>query len=927
MSRIKVLSFVVVFFALWGGGWPSATPAYAQAQLGSVSKSYNGPTSPVAGQALPYTVTIPNVGSVPLTNVVFTDFPDPLSPLMPGSVTTTQGTIVKGNGAGDTSVIVEVGTIAPGASVTITYDARVCTCIQYPVEITNQGFVNTPDGSTPTDNPNTSNPGDPTTISVTPKAMPQLGQIQKSCTLQNDADGGGKLSPDDTLRYTVDVPNNGSIPVVDAVFTDFVDPNTHLVPGSVTSSQGTVMTGNALGDNNIVVLIGTIDPGKTVHIAFDVTIDTNISQNQVTNQGFVDSQAGTIPTDDPGTSAPEDPTVCQVFPKELPQYQAIKSVVLSVDADGSGVASAGDTLSYTISIPNTGNIPLNGVTFNDALDPQTRLVSGSVTSSQGTVLTGNSPEHTSVVVNVGTVAPGTTATITFDATVNAGATGTIANQGTVTTSDGGSTPGGTTSTPTDNPGTSTPGDATTTPVGPQQAPELGIPTKVAGLTVDADGNGTASVGDTLTYTISIPNVGQGLIPDVGFSDVLDPGTTLVVGSVLTSQGTVVRGNAPGDTSVEVSVGTLPAGQTATITFEVTINATATGTIANQGTVSTPGGTTPGTVSTPTDNPGTSTPGDATSTPVTPQGVPLLPTKEVALQSDADGSGQPSVGDVLRYTITIPNVSVASVPGVLFSDFLDPNTTLLPGRVLSSKGRVLSGNALGDTSVRVDVGTLAPGEVVTIIFDATINPGTTGTISNQGIVEAPVMGKTPTDNPATPAPNEPTLTQVVPSPQALCEATVLGHPASAVTLVRFGGTAKSLGSNVVFREWDFGDGGTCSNSNPDGCSARFGSQVVEGTPRNPVHLFKGIGRFVVRLKLTDNLGNQGSDACVFAFGDPPLVAVLDANANDVIDDSEILLAIDYWITGNPVPHTDNRGIDDKLILTLIDLWIKQTSVSL
>jgi hypothetical protein len=48
-------------------------------------------------------------------------------------------------------------------------------------------------------------------------------------------------------------------------------------------------------------------------------------------------------------------------------------------------------------------------------------------------------------------------------------------------------------------------------------------------------------------------------------------------------------------------------------------------------------------------------------------------------------------------------------------------------------------------------------------------------------------------------------------------------------------------------------------------------------------------------------------------------VLDVNANNVLDDLEILQAAEYWIKGDTVPDTD-QTIDDGLILDLITLWV-------
>lgn len=118
------------------------------------------------------------------------------------------------------------------------------------------------------------------------------------------------------------------------------------------------------------------------------------------------------------------------------------------------------------------------------------------------------------------------------------------------------------------------------------APSL-TASKAASLLVDQDDDGLAEPGDTIAYTVTIVNGGTGSAAGVAFTDSPGAGTAIVNGSVTTSQGAVVLGNMPGDTAVEVAVGTLAgAGGSATITFQVTVGPLPPGTqeILNQGLV-------------------------------------------------------------------------------------------------------------------------------------------------------------------------------------------------------------------------------------------------------------------------------------------------------------------------------------------------------
>ena len=109
----------------------------------------------------------------------------------------------------------------------------------------------------------------------------------------------------------------------------------------------------------------------------------------------------------------------------------------------------------------------------------------------------------------------------------------ISNQGVAAPSNGPAVP-------TDDPNTPTPGDPTITPV--VAAPVL-TADKAVSLFADPDNNGVPSPGDTLVYQVIIQNSGNADATGVTFTDTPDANTTLVTGSVQTSQGTVTGGNA------------------------------------------------------------------------------------------------------------------------------------------------------------------------------------------------------------------------------------------------------------------------------------------------------------------------------------------------------------------------------------------------
>jgi len=112
------------------------------------------------------------------------------------------------------------------------------------------------------------------------------------------------------------------------------------------------------------------------------------------------------------------------------------------------------------------------------------------------------------------------------------------------------------------------------------------------------------------------------------------------------------------------------------------------------------------------------------------------------QHDNDGSGTLTPGDTLLYTLVAENTGVADALAVVIDDTPDANTALTVGSVTTTQGAVTSGNTVGDTSVSVDLGTLAGGTTATITFEVTIDdPLPTGVtdISNQGLLTGSGVG--------------------------------------------------------------------------------------------------------------------------------------------------------------------------------------------
>jgi uncharacterized repeat protein (TIGR01451 family) len=240
--------------------------------------------SVASGGTATFTITVDNTGNVDLTNVTISD-PQCSTPAGP------------------------TGDDGDGVLETAETWSYTCSVSNVTADFTNSATVT----ATPPVGPDVSDT-DEADVTVAAGQPLIVAAKESAFNLQtHDLDHSGTLSPGDRLQYTVTISNNGSADALNVVFTDTPDPNTALVVGSVTTSQGTVLSGNTAGNTNVTVNIGTVPAaGQVVVVTFEVTIDNPFPAGvtQVLNQGLVagDNFPDT-PTDNPDTTPTGDATV------------------------------------------------------------------------------------------------------------------------------------------------------------------------------------------------------------------------------------------------------------------------------------------------------------------------------------------------------------------------------------------------------------------------------------------------------------------------------------------------------------------------------------------------------------------------------------------------------------------------------------------
>jgi len=432
---------------------------------------------------------------------------------------------------------------------------------------------------------------DPTQIQI--QSAPYFDVDKVSTYIDGDPN---ILLAGETLRYTITVQNIGTDNATGVYIVDQVPGNTTYVAGSTTLNGVAVAdaTGNAspLINGIDVNAPGDATPGvmnaaqadNIATIVFDVTVYPDAPDGTViSNQAFVsavDYGIADVPSDDPRTEVPDDPTIDIVG--NLPLLFAPKAAALQVDNGSPGIVDPGDVLRYTITIYNNGAVPATYAELTDNVPADTTYVADSTTLNGQPVgqpdggvfpleagLPVSSTDLTPPLpgMNEGTLNPGESAVVQFDLMVDAATpTGTlITNQAYVSTQE--------------RPNLLTDGDGNPA-TGPE--PTVVVVGDAQAMSIIKDvsvvGGGPAYAGATLEYLVTATNVAAIPAYYVVMTDDLDEVTpgylTYVAGSATLNglaDGVGVVGNIiTGDYFNEY--GPLEPGETVRLRFRAVMDA-------------------------------------------------------------------------------------------------------------------------------------------------------------------------------------------------------------------------------------------------------------------------------------------------------------------------------------------------------------------
>ena len=347
---------------------------------------------------------------------------------------------------------------------------------------------------------------------------------------------GGLVEPGDILRYTIDVSNNPASfdAATGLTVTDVIPTYTTYVDGSATTTQGSVTGSQAAG---VAAAIGSLAPGEAATVTFDVTVGSYPSEAVITNLA-VASYSGSF--FGPFSKSASASIACP----PLADLQIVKD-------DGGGVYVPGRDLTYTLTVANNGPATISGADVSDVIPVGTTWVSGG----------SYNPVTDTVSFSTGTLTSGSSEVFSFTVFAASSLTGALVNTAVVAPPIGIVDPN-----PTNNQSTTT-----------------STASRDVDLTLDKLTTSPVVAGQLVTYQVTVANIGDS---DVFAAAVTDPFAGVLSGVSWTAVFTDGSGATSGSGDIDELID-LTSGGSAVYTVTGLLASSATGSLINTATVTSP----------------------------------------------------------------------------------------------------------------------------------------------------------------------------------------------------------------------------------------------------------------------------------------------------------------------------------------------------
>ena len=220
-----------------------------------------------------------------------------------------------------------------------------------------------------------------------------------------DADGSGTLTAGDTVTFIYTLTNAGNVALTDISFADDLTGATAALFVGLTDADGGGQTND-------------LAKGATATAIASYVIRASDAGTTLTLHASADSSAtaaaASVSLD---VAATPDPELVLVFGHDGPAAAGGTGTFL--DADGSGTLTAGDTVTFTYGLTNTGNVALTDIHFADSLTGANAALLAGLSDTDGDGLADDLAVGASAIARLGHVIGPATGGTTLGAVLTA----------------------------------------------------------------------------------------------------------------------------------------------------------------------------------------------------------------------------------------------------------------------------------------------------------------------------------------------------------------------------------------------------------------------------------------------------------------------------------------------------------------------------